>query len=343
MLGFCYTQSILKLLNILIANRLYYPILGGSVVLTDAIANALDSMGHVVKITTKTPDLVDSSNVLRTSSFWELVKATRWSDAMIIIEPSLVYFAAAALARRPAVACLQTWCRDKDGKILLTKQIQQRVGRALGTITSPSHAVSDNWGGGHKIIPNGFEDKIFSNYEKLRSYDYTFIGRMIADKGPDLFIESFIQLHQKDPTIRALIIGDGDLLPLCQEKVFQNGISTNVTFTGNLRERTEVAKLLNRSHVVVIPNRWDEPFGMVALEALACGCRLVVSQSGALPEFAGKYASVVEKENIQALTEAMLYERIQVGNPRPGLSAHLENFKWSNIVRQYLELLLPHS
>ena len=47
---------------------------------------------------------------------------------------------------------------------------------------------------------------------------------------------------------------------------------------------------MTRAAIVIVPSRWNEPFGLTALEALACGAPLIVSPRGGLPEVAGEAA-----------------------------------------------------
>jgi len=59
----------------------------------------------------------------------------------------------------------------------------------------------------------------------------------------------------------------------------------------------------------VVPSRWNEPFGVVAVEALACGCRVLAAESGALPSIVGQ-ANVYQPNTPDALAarlEEMLW------------------------------------
>jgi len=68
-----------------------------------------------------------------------------------------------------------------------------------------------------------------------------------------------------------------------QVQVANLGISERVRFVGHL-EHNEVAQLLNASHVFVLPS-FEEPFGLVLLEALACGCRVIAANQAGPAEF----------------------------------------------------------
>jgi len=330
-------------MKILIANHLYHPVLGGSVVLTDGIAKALIDAGHQVKITTKTPGTSEiplQVSLEREPSFTELYSIMRWSDCVIIIEPSLTYCGMAWLARRPSVASLQTWYQMDSGKRNLNTWLRRCAGDTMSQITSTSRVISESWGGDYPIVPNGYESEIFYDQNSPKKYDYVFLGRFIEDKGTDLFMQALLRLHETGEDFRALLIGDGDLMPLCREITATSpGLSEKIVFAGEIRDRAKIASLLNQCKVLAMPNRWDEPFGMVALEALACGCRLVITNSGALPEVTGDYAKMVEKNDVVALTKAMRRTRSETPPNPEKLAQHLHQFHWAQVVSRYLSIL----
>ena len=51
---------------------------------------------------------------------------------------------------------------------------------------------------------------------------------------------------------------------------------------------------MSKAAIVVVPSRWEEPFGMVALEAMACGAALITTRCGNLPSVAGEAALYVD-------------------------------------------------
>ena len=57
---------------------------------------------------------------------------------------------------------------------------------------------------------------------------------------------------------------------------------------------------LNRHEIMVVPSRWNELFGVVALEGMACGCAMLVSDGGGLPDAVG-YAGHNLKELIKKI------------------------------------------
>jgi glycosyltransferase involved in cell wall biosynthesis len=61
-----------------------------------------------------------------------------------------------------------------------------------------------------------------------------------------------------------------------------------------------------RAAIVVVPSRWQEPFGMTALEAMACGAALICTAQGGLAEVAGDACIQIPPENASELAEAML-------------------------------------
>ena len=76
--------------------------------------------------------------------------------------------------------------------------------------------------------------------------------------------------------------------------------SPNVTFHGPV---TDVPATIGRIgvHVNLVPSRWEEPFGMVAIEGMACSCVTVVRDSGALPDIAAKTGAIIYKGGLDDL------------------------------------------
>ena len=67
------------------------------------------------------------------------------------------------------------------------------------------------------------------------------------------------------------------------------------------RDHPDVLAAMSRAAIVVVPSRWPEPFGLVALEAMACGAALICSPRGGLPEVAGDAAVYADPDRPAAM------------------------------------------
>jgi L-malate glycosyltransferase len=131
--------------------------------------------------------------------------------------------------------------------------------------------VSDNV----PIIPNGIDLKhLISVPPSKESSDIIFVGRLIKEKHGDFLVRAFNALLSESPDLTLLILGDGPergkILSLTREL----GIENRVFLKPFLDSYDEVISLMKSSHVCVIPST-REGFGIVALEALACGLPVV--------------------------------------------------------------------
>lgn len=331
-------------MRILVAHRLYHPVLGGSVVLTDCISQALLEEGHEVRVTTKTLDAGESNDrnrpwpVLRTRNFFELLGWVRWADRVIISEQSLVYCAAAKLCRKPSLVIIQSWFPSYGEPSHYFSLIQRWLTSRMCKFVAPSQVLADSWGCVSRVIPNGYDPLVFNNENRARIFDFAFVGRFNADKGPDLFLEALAKFNGEGPPASGIMLGGGELLDICRQKACDDsGLAGLVTFAGAVRDRKKIAAYLNQVKVLVIPNRWEEPFGLVALEGLACGCRLVSTRSGGLRAAAGGHMIEVPKGDLGALISAMRSALDDAdGTVKEGVSEHLKNHLWGNISRRLL-------
>ncbi len=137
-----------------------------------------------------------------------------------------------------------------------------------------------------------------------------FAGRVVADKGPDSFILACAQVLKDLPGWRAEMIGADGMRADGRETEYVRDIQrlaarSNVHMAGYL-DHAGVLSAMSRAAIVITPSRWNEPFGLTALEALACGAPLIVSPRGGLPEVAGGAAVYANPDDPAEIAAAIM-------------------------------------
>ncbi|CAH2601229.1 Glycosyltransferase family 4 protein [Rhodovastum atsumiense] len=137
-----------------------------------------------------------------------------------------------------------------------------------------------------------------------------FTGRVVADKGADVFVAACARALPHLPGWRAAMIGADRFGPDSPETPFLRDLrpraaAAGVTLHGYLPHDAVLAALV-RAGIAVMPSRWQEPFGLAALEALACGAPLLCSMRGGLAEVARGAALPVDPDDPAELAGAML-------------------------------------
>ena len=108
--------------------------------------------------------------------------------------------------------------------------------------------------------------------------DYAlFVGRLSAEKGVLEMVEAWSQL----PRLSLRVVGDGPLSGAVRRLAERS--KRNVTPLGALDVEQTLAQI-KHARFLIFPSRWDEPFGMVLLEAAACGVPAIATRVGAVPE-----------------------------------------------------------
>lgn len=109
-----------------------------------------------------------------------------------------------------------------------------------------------------------------------------YVGRIVHEKGVQVLVNSAPQILRHLPRARFVIAGTGAYLEAVRSLAQQRGLLDRFTFTGFVSDEVR-DKLYDVADVTVIPSLY-EPFGIVALEAMAYGCPVVVAQTGGLAE-----------------------------------------------------------
>ncbi len=110
----------------------------------------------------------------------------------------------------------------------------------------------------------------------------SFVGRVTYQKGPAYFVQAAHRALQLQPNLRFQVIGTGDLLPSMRQLAWELGVLDNFTFHG-FQSAKKVESLLAQSDVFVMPSV-SEPFGIVALEAMAQRIPIIISKQSGVAE-----------------------------------------------------------
>ncbi|HNX86080.1 MAG TPA: glycosyltransferase family 4 protein [Bacteroidales bacterium] len=172
----------------------------------------------------------------------------------------------------------------------------------------------------------------------VREKIVTFLGRVTYQKGPDYFVEAAYKVLQRDPNVRFVMAGSGDLLNRMIRRVAQLKISTKFHFTGFLAGQ-EVDTMFAMSDVYVMPSV-SEPFGISPLEAMRSNVPVVISKQSGVAEVL-KHALKVDFWDIDALADAIYgilhYDALRSMFVRYG-KAEVDNLKWENAALNVIEV-----
>jgi glycosyltransferase involved in cell wall biosynthesis len=229
-----------------------------------------------------------------------------------------------------------TWLGQNEKAIGITGNLKRfLLGFARNIYIS--EAIAKHVGHQGTVLGNPYDHLTFKLHaEVTRDRDIVFLGRLVSDKGCDLLVDALRLLKSKGVQPTTTIIGDGPERQVLEQQVLEADLQTQICFVGKMSGDL-LAKELNRHRVMAIPSRWNEPFGIVALEGMACGCFPVVSSGGGLPEATGRHGVIFENCDASGLAKAIQSAIDATSNGVPDYSSHLENYKAHTVARRYLD------
>jgi glycogen synthase len=329
-------------MRILISSHRYAPDVGGIETVSAVMVQHWRAAGHTVQIVTATPlppGVAEmETDIWRQPSRGKLLELVGACDIFWHSNISLQTAWPLLFQPRPWFVTTHTWLHGLDGQMGWRGRLKRAVMR-LGTNLYPSTAVAEHVGLPGALVLNPYDAKIFRLMPDVaRERDLIFVGRLVSDKGVDLLLQALQALRdRRRPGLT--IVGGGPEEAALRAQCEALDLTEQVRFAGYLRG-TELAQELNRHRVLVVPSRWEEPFGLVALEGMACGCLVVASQTGGLGEAVGPGGAMVPNGNI----ERMAQEIDRALTPGPGRSdpravrEHLVRFEAPRVAARYLEL-----
>ena len=318
-------------MRILISTTAFPPSVGGMETASLFLASGLAERGYDITVVTPMAGENDDAYpfpVVRQPGPATLMRLVRETDLLWQNHIALRLLWPILLTPRPTIFMHHIWL-DTNVEAGTKFGGLKRLVCMMGHNAFVSSALRDAARLKGPIIPNSYDEDVFRIIPEIaRDRDVAFLGRLTPLKGADILIDAIGLLARKNNRLTTTIIGAGAQEAALRARVASAGISGHVEFSGPLRGEA-LARMLNRHRILVVPSRWEEPFGIVVLEALASGCVVAVADSGALPEVVGPCGPTFAKDDPKALAAAL--ERL-VANPetiadyRRHAPAHLARF-----------------
>ncbi len=241
------------------------------------------------------------------------------------------------------------------------KTIMESVNRVIATTPEQKKIMCEEYGisdGKITIITPGFFpdkyhpidksnlSKVAEKYKLPTRFVFA-VGRITPYKGYDLLIKAFKYVAQEMPEVKlVLAIGSHEPSEVKKRNELSQlaeglGLANNAIFFGHVEE---LEVFYSAAEVLVLPSTY-EPFGMVAIEGMACGTPAVVTDRGGLKDFLvdGQDALIVDPLDTQALAAAILRllkdKHLREEISRKGYEKAHSMFTWEHIAENTLEII----
>jgi glycogen(starch) synthase len=134
------------------------------------------------------------------------------------------------------------------------------------------------------------------------------VGRMVREKGFDVAIRAMAPVVARFPAARMTIAGDGIARPELEQLARRLALADAIEFCGWVAP-DKISALINDASIVLVPSRWEEPFGLVALEAAQMARPVVATRRGGLPEIVndGETGLLIEADDSDSLANAIVW------------------------------------
>lgn len=204
-----------------------------------------------------------------------------------------------------------------------------------------------------RVIPNGVEYKHLINLRtKYADFPHIrrrwappdaplifFVGRLEWEKGPDLLVEAMPQVVNSFPNAKLILAGKGGYTDHLIKMIQALNMEESIQLVGFISDETR-NELYAVADVAVFPSRY-EPFGIVALEAMAAGVPVIVGDVGGLSEVVkhgvtGLSAPVSADEIAEAILQSLRHPEAAAERAHRAQEVVKKQYSWENIATQTL-------
>ena len=203
--------------------------------------------------------------------------------------------------------------------------------------------------GTSSVLYNGADETIFYPASRRKEESQIpivlFAGRIVKDKGVHVLIDAMNLLAEQGVKLQLRIVGSSNF-GVSRETDYINQLKANAPATVTFlpyRSGTALGDLFREADIFCSPSIWDEPFGLVNVEAFASGLPVISTRGGGTSEiFADGGGILVERGSAEQLAAALrrLAEDAELRSVlgKQGHAAFRERFTWSVARTQVQEI-----
>ena len=344
--------------KIIISTYTFLPDIGGVATNSLTIAEAFQKKGYdvtVVTLTKHASSIDKRIKVIRNPSLFLLLKLYYSADWILLANLSLkLCWPLALLSKNTALQhhSSSAFVKNKTNsfKALLKRAIENKVINKSIHFVNSGFTMKDGGGFFNNLkvyITYPIMQKTSVIKESADTYenrkDAIFVGRLEPEKGVDFLYNNLEVINNSLGVNNFTFIGDGSLLNDLNKKNIGNFVIKGAV------ELDAVYKFMQGAKFVLVPSIWQEPFGMVAAEALASGAVVITSDRGGLPEAVGEVAEQFELESKQSFIEALenaklksesLLDKNALSKYQANVNLHLDKFSGENVTAVMINAFL---
>ena len=367
-------------MNILLYSKRFFPDVGGIESVSLTLAEQIAAAGHSCTVVTETQANENPSewafSVERAPTRLRRIGLARAAHVVHSNGASLAFYPYARVLGRPFIWTHQGyqlvsvdglgWSEGKPAPLTpvaslgfhfprlglrgaARETLKLGVRRAVGFSIDKNVAIT-SWVAHRQPLPR--QVVIYNPFSLARfkqaasasgpTHDFIFVGRLVAEKGVRTLLDALAVLNGRPGRrpARLLIVGDGPLRQTLEETVTSLRLGAHVDFAGQ-KVGPELVQAMTLGKVAIVPSEWEEPMGGVALELMAAGRPIVVSERGGLAECVSDGGWTFPNGDHAALAEVMaaLLDDEWLRHSKTAQAQRvLERFDEAALTRQYLKV-----
>jgi glycogen(starch) synthase len=188
-----------------------------------------------------------------------------------------------------------------------------------------------------ELVPVGDLDRLRASFAQPDEKLVLLVGRLVYEKGFQLALEALPSLIERLGGVRFIVAGSGTAEQELRRQAHDLGLDEHGTFLGWIGDDV-LHSLYRIADLTVVPSIY-EPFGLVALEAMASGCPCLVADTGGLREVVphedvGLRFRSRDPASLAAMAERLLTDEILRDRLVAEASEHVLGFDWADVARQ---------
>ncbi len=160
------------------------------------------------------------------------------------------------------------------------------------------------------VISLGVDLTSFKPASTNKSNDFTilFVGRLVEEKGVMDLYEAFRLLSQNVQRVTLRIVGVGPLENILRTKIEKDGFQDSISIERKLYQ--QMPGVFQSADLLCVPSKktgtWEEQYGMVLVEAMACGIPIISYATGSIPEVVGNAGLFAKENDVHELTALII-------------------------------------